>query len=119
MLPYQEAILRFLDPASVQSQAFIFTKVLRGWLVLRYSGLSGPFFSLGYNMEMALFALEVDLRRAQDLGGMTNLALLDLSEVFNTIQYGILLDQLQGPVVGVAVLQWFSSFFCRWSQAVL
>lgn len=43
------------------------------------------FFSLGYNMEIALFALEVDLGRAQDLGGMTNLAFLDLTEVFNTI----------------------------------
>lgn len=62
------------------------------------------FFSLGYNMEMELVALEVDLKRAQDLGDMTILALLDLSEVFNTIEYGILLDQLHGLGVGSTVL---------------
>lgn len=47
------------------------------------------------------------------------LALLDLSEVFDTIDQNILLNWLMGLGMGDIVLGWFSSFLLDWLQLML
>lgn len=49
---------------------------------------------------------------------MITLALLDFSGVFDTINYAILLEELQGLGMRGIVLQWFS-FLHGWFWAVL
>lgn len=61
-----------------------------------------------FTIEMALMTLVNDLWLARDRGGAFVLALLELSETFDTTKsYDIILNWLRGLV---AVLWWFSSF---------
>ncbi|KAF7246976.1 CMP-sialic acid transporter [Varanus komodoensis] len=76
-------------------------------------------FRPGYGTESALVALYDDLCREKDRGS-ASLLVLDLSEAFDTIDHGILLDRLAGLGVGGTALQWFRSYLNgRFQKVVL
>ncbi|KAF7244371.1 putative RNA-directed DNA polymerase from transposon BS [Varanus komodoensis] len=77
-------------------------------------------FRPGYGTVSALVALYDDLCRERDRGSASLLVLLDLSEAFNTIDHGILLDRLAGLGVGGTAWQWFRSYLnSRFQKVVL
>ena len=67
-------------------------------------------FRLCHGMETALVALLDDLLREADGSNMSLLVLLDISEVFDTVDHGILLGRLSELGIGGQALAWLQSF---------
>uniref|UniRef100_A0A8D2J5Z0 Reverse transcriptase domain-containing protein n=1 Tax=Varanus komodoensis TaxID=61221 RepID=A0A8D2J5Z0_VARKO len=77
-------------------------------------------FRPGYGTESALVALYDDLCRERDRGSASLLVLLDLSEAFDNIDHGILLNRLVGLGVGGTAWRWFRSYLNgRFQKVVL
>ena len=76
-------------------------------------------YKYGHSTETALLLIKNDVHLALARGEAIAVVLLDQSAVFDTIDYGTLLDCLSSWFgIGGVVLDWFKSYFSDHSQCV-
>uniref|UniRef100_A0A803TLI7 Reverse transcriptase domain-containing protein n=1 Tax=Anolis carolinensis TaxID=28377 RepID=A0A803TLI7_ANOCA len=75
-------------------------------------------FRPGHGTETVLVAITDELRHQSDSGGSALLVLLDLTAVFDTVDYDLMIHRLAMSGVRGQALNWFNSFLRNRSQCV-
>ena len=71
-----------------------------------------------HSVGTLLTNLTDDVLQQMDKGNVTALVLLDMSSAFDTVDHGILLNQLRSQAVCGTALSWFASYLTNRFQCV-